>query len=197
MTKLIRKIHTWLGLLSFSILLVFAIAGLEATFAPHPEQREKPSASTRLEDFSVPPNLTDKQLADLIQERYGLHVSSAIPQWARRRDPANNLRLDYYSVNGRTRVTVLEKEGKLRFEGERVGLAQFLNRIHGTTIRATSPALRVRMWTWYVEFSIWSLLGMTCSGLYLWLASRPAWRWAVVSFAAGTGVFTLLTLWTR
>jgi hypothetical protein len=197
MRIVVRKIHTWLGLLSFSILLVFGITGLEATVAPHPERRPKPDVRVWYEDFSSPPNLTDKQLADHIQENYRMYKAHTIPQWALARDPENNLRLDYYSVNGRTRVTVLEKERRLRFEEQRTNLGQFINHLHATTIRSSSPDLRVRLWTWYVEFSIWSLLAMTVSGLYLWLSSRPRWRWAIVSFAAGTGAFCVLLWLTR
>ena len=98
------------------------------------------------------------------------------PDWAIKHDKENHLVLDYYSVNGMNRVTVLEAEKKLKFEDSRVSFLDFLNRIHATTIRAEVPDLRVRGWIYYNYASIWFLLFMTFSGLYLWLASRPGWR---------------------
>jgi hypothetical protein len=59
------------------------------------------------------------------------------------------------------------------------------------------PDLLIRMWAWYTEFAIWSLLFMPVTGVYLWLASRPRHRWAQFSFAAGSGLFLLLYAITR
>ncbi|MCG6924557.1 MAG: hypothetical protein LJF30_04495 [Acidobacteria bacterium] len=49
-----------------------------------------------------------------------------------------------------------------------------------------SSDLRVRAWAWYLELSIWSLLLMALSGVYLWLSTRPRHRWARVSLVVGT-----------
>jgi hypothetical protein len=55
----------------------------------------------------------------------------------------------------------------------------------------------MRLWTWYNEFSIWSLIGMSLSGVYLWLASRPRYRPAIYVFAFGSLSFLLLYMLTR
>jgi len=63
--------------------------------------------------------------------------------------------------------------------------------IHKMTIQRHEAKhyLQERLWTFYTEFSIWALTAMSVSGLYLWLATRPRFRAAQCSFAAGCGIF--------
>ena len=197
MRVLIKKIHIYLGLISFTALLIFAITGIEAAMSPGPGRPEKREPALRTEDYKPRPGMSDKEVADEILATRDLGMAHPIPQWALKRDPENNLRLDYYSVNGMTRVTVLEREGKLRFEANRVGIWQFFNRIHATTIRADAARMPMRLWTYYNEFAIWSLIAMSLSGVYLWLAARPKLWNAWASLAAGAALFTILWALTR
>ena len=197
MRALIKKIHIYLGLVSFAALLVFAITGIEAALSPGPGQRETPAPVVRTADYKPRPGMSDKEVADEILAAQDLGMAHPVPQWAIKRDGENNLRLDYYSVNGMTRVTVLEREGKLRFEQTRVGLWAFFNRIHATTIRADARRWPMRLWTYYNEFAIWTLLLMTASGVYLWLASRPSLWFAWAAFGGGTALFVALWVLTR
>jgi hypothetical protein len=91
---------------------------------------------------------------------------------------------------------VLEKENRIRIETRRNGPAQFLNGLHTTTVNR-HPDWRIRWWGYYTEFSIWSLIGMALSGVYLWLASRPRYAPARYAFALGCGAFLLLYGLTR
>lgn len=197
MHALIRKIHMYVGLLNFTILLVFGITGLNATFEQAPAARPKPDPLVKLEDYTPPPNATDKQVADDIHRSRITGFAHPIPEWALKRDKQKNLQLDFYSPNGMRRIVVLEKENKIRIENNPVGVWDFISRMHATTIRAEAIDWRMRLWTWYTEFSIWSLITMALSGLYLWLASRPSYKWAIVSFAVGSGSFLVLWVLTR
>src|SRR2546423_12757309 len=98
MRALIKKIHMYSGLLSFSALIVFGITGLTATFE-RPEQRQRES-SARFRDFTVPPNLTDKQVADLVYAALRIPLSAPIPSWAVHRNGGNQLQLEFYTLNG-------------------------------------------------------------------------------------------------
>jgi hypothetical protein len=197
MRELIKKIHMYLGLLSFSILVVFGIAGLRATILPRFQDRPKPEASVHFESFTAPDNLTDKQVADRVWEHLKVPLSAPAPPFAIRRNGDNDLGFGFYTPAGVTRVTVLEKEDRLRIESVRNTFWAYLSNLHATTIRAASPDWRVRMWTWYNEFSIWTLLGMSLSGLYLWLSSRPRYRPAQFCFVLGSGCFIVLYLLMR
>jgi hypothetical protein len=197
MYALFRKLHMYAGLLNLSILLIFGVSGLWATFEPAPDRRKPPDPDVEFRDFTVPPGLDDKAAADKVHEFLHLPLTSPIPNYALRRDANNDLTLNFYTVNGVRRAVVLEKEHRIRLETQHTTFANYLNGLHTTTINNPSTDWRVRWWTYYNEFSIWSLIGMSISGVYLWLASRPRYSPARWTFAAGCGVFILLYAITR
>jgi hypothetical protein len=186
----------YLGLLNYVSITVFGIAGLSATFEPGP-RRPQPSAEARVEPFTVPPNASDKEVADAVYQAVHFPLSNPIPKGALRRNPENELVLNFYTLNGLYKVTVLEKENRLLIEPNRNNIVRFLDAMHSVTQANQSRHLLVRLWGWYNEFAIWSLIAMSVSGVYLWLASRPRYRWAQISFAAGTAVFVGLWAVTR
>ena len=185
----IRRLHMYAGLLTVSSLLVYSIVGMVAMMEEAPAKRPKPQVDVTYKEFTVPQSMDDASVARQILSQFAIPLANPIPDWAIKHDKENNLLLDYYSVNGMTRVTVLEKEKRLKWEKTNIGFLDFLNRIHATTIRAEVPDFRVRGWIYYNEFSIWSMIFMTFSGLFLWLSSRPGWGWAQVAFASGLALF--------
>ena len=101
-TKWIKKIHMYLGLVNFTILFIFGLVGISASFLPPPSEQDR--------------------------------AEPEAPDW------------------------------------------------------------RTQLWALYIEVSIWSLILMASSGIYLWLTSRPKLRWAQLSFAAG--IISFIALWT-
>jgi hypothetical protein len=187
----------YVGLLNLSILLIFGVAGLQATFEPAPENRKRPDADVEFRDFTVPAGLDDKAAADRVHAFLHLPLTAPLPKYAIRRDANNDLALNFYTANGVRRAVVLEKEHRIRLETEHTTITSYLNGLHATTINSASPDWRIRWWTYYNEFSIWSLIVMSISGAYLWLASRPRYSPARWTFAAGCGAFLLLYFLTR
>ena len=197
MNRWIKKLHMYFGLLNFSILLVFGIAGLQATLALAPDKRAPPEPKVRLEAYTPPSALDDKGVADDVYRVLKLPLTTPLPKFAIRRDGDKNLTFGFYTVNGPHQVTVLEKEGRLRVETTTNTIWRYFNGLHTMTIQARAQDLRVRMWTWYNEFAVWSLIGMSLSGCYLWLSSRPRYRPAQLVFVAGSGGFVVLYWLTR
>jgi hypothetical protein len=197
LNPLLKKIHMYIGLLNFSILFVFGVAGLSATF-DSPEDRQE-EAVERLMPFSSPPNATDKEVADAVYDLLKLPLTQPPPKPALRRDADKNLTFNFFNPNAVTGVTVLEKEHQLRVRTLHNNTARFMNVLHKATIQhpIAKRDLRIKLWTWYNEFSIWSLMLMALSGVYLWLSSRPGFLWAQVSFVAGCGAFIVLYIVTR
>jgi len=181
----IKRIHIYLGLLSFSHFIVYGIAGLTAG-VQHSLERPKVPISARYEPFIVPPNSTDKQVADLVYYQLKLPFTRPMPEWYLNRTDSNDLLLDFLNINGIYRVTVLEKEQRLKIEEIRNSAWLFLEDLHGGTGRDPVEARLVHFWGYYNEFAMWSLLGMAISGLYLWLSARPRLRWAQVCVALST-----------
>lgn len=192
MNEFVKKLHAWLGLLSFTILLIYGITGLSVTLLPAPEARPRREGGTEFVDFRVPPNLTDKQVADRVWEALKVPLANPAPEWSLRRDADNNLTMGFYTPNGPTHVTVLEREGRLRVVRERSEWPAFLNNLHASTLRDRPTDWRMRAWIAYNEFAIFALIFMSLSGVYLWLSSRPRHRAAQISFFAGTGAFLVL-----
>jgi hypothetical protein len=195
--SLFKKLHMYAGLLNLSILLIFGVAGLWATFEPAPERRKRPDPDVEFRDFTPPAGLDDKAAADRVHEFLNLPLTTPLPKFAIRRDANNDLALNFYTPNGIRRAVVLEKEHRIRIETQHIGFANYLNGLHTMTLNNRSPDWRVHWWTYYNEFSIWSLIGMSISGVYLWLASRPRYRPARWTFALGSGAFILLYAMTR
>jgi hypothetical protein len=182
----------YIGLLNLSILLVFGVAGLTATI----DNRADRDPEVEYRAYTVPAGLDDKAAADRVWEFLRLPLSQPLPKYAIRRDASHDLTLDFYSPSGVRRAVVLEKENRIRLETRRNGFAEYLNALHTTTINR-NPDWRMRWWGYYTEFSIWSLIVMSLSGVYLWLASRPLYTPARYAFALGCGTFLLLYILTR
>ena len=197
MHKWFRKVHMYTGLLNFTILVIFGIVGLSATFLPRPAQRSQPEREVRYLDFTAPGGLDDRQLADHVYEELKLPLTKPAPEWAVQRDSDNNPTANFYTPGKMYYTTVLEKEARLRVETAPYDTWAFLMHLHEMTPRNANPDWRTQLWAYYVEFSIWSLIGMALSGVYLWLASRPGFRWAQLSFAAGCGILVLFFVLVR
>jgi len=69
MLALVKKLHMYIGLLNFSNLIVFGIAGLAATFQG---EGGMAAGATRYESFTRPPGTTDRQIADLVFDHQAL-----------------------------------------------------------------------------------------------------------------------------
>jgi hypothetical protein len=192
MTELLKRLHIWIGLFNFTILIVFALAGLHATIMPAPAQRPTPAIVTREVEYETPPDFTDAQVADDLYRKLELPLVGPIPEWAIGRNAENVLVLEFHSPNGVHRATVLEEQKKVRIEHSRTTTGEFLNVMHATTIYHSTPDWRVRLWSLYVDLSIFSLLFMVATGMWLWLATRPKLWWAGASFGAGTALFAFL-----
>jgi hypothetical protein len=186
--RLVKKIHIYFGLLNFTVVLVFGIAGLAASYdATFPHE---PAPMVEERAFQVPAGLRDIQIGDLVYLtlRPPLVSPRLYPVF---RNEKKELIVDFYSVNGMQHITVLPQESKLRIENHPRNFWQYVNDLHAVTGRP--PNLKLRLWAYYVEFSIWSLLAMVLTGLYLWIASTRKFRWAGYSFAAGTAL--VVALW--
>src|SRR5947207_12402008 len=109
MTPWIRRIHIYLGLLNFTILLVFGLAGLVVTFEAPDIFKQKQGPAVETLDFTPAPNASDREVAQAIE---GLIAPRHAGPPNIRRNGKNQLVADFYSVNGLVRTTLLENEHK-------------------------------------------------------------------------------------
>lgn len=188
---LVLKLHIYAGLLSFAQLIIYGAAGLAATIEDRP--RPKPVRASREVAYTPPASKTDKEVADDVYRRLALPLTRPMPLFAIRRDGHDDLLLDFYNINGIHRVTVLEREHKLRIDDVHNGPGTFLNDLHTVTLNDSEAPRLVRVWGYYNAFAMWCLLGFCLSGAYLWLtaAARSWWAWGCL--AAGSAV--MASLW--
>ena len=193
----VKKLHIYFGLINFTNVMIFGIVGLWLAFEVAPAARPRVDPQVRYEEFAAQPGASDKDVADRVYERLRIPLSAPVPKFALQRDTEHNLTFTFYTVNGPSKVTVLESENRIKVEARRNSFAQFLNGLHEATTRNSRPALASRLWAIYNEFSIFTLLFLAVSGPYLWLASRPRMRLAQYSFGAGCAMFLVLYALTR
>ena len=189
--QIILKIHIYAGLLSFSHLVIYGIAGLVATVQTSLE-RPKIARNLRFVPFTVQANLTDKQVADQVWHHLNLPLTRPVPNWFLQRTPQGDLLLDFYNINGIRRVVVLEREQRLRIEDIRNSTAIFLEDVHAATTGDREAPPLIHVWAVWNEFAMWSLLAFCVSGVYLWLAARPPGVWAYACLGVGTAAFAIL-----
>jgi hypothetical protein len=192
--RLLKKLHTYAGLLTFINLAVYGIVGLSITVL---RKANDPPPIVYYQNFTVEANLTDHQVAERICKVLNLSLATPVNSFAIQRDPAKNLLLDLRHVNGRHQITVLEKEGRIRVEATRKSLIYYLFTLHETTAAFHSGDWRMQLWADYNEFAMWSLLLMLATGFGIFLGSRARSRLAQVSLAAGCLVFATLYLWSK
>ena len=192
---MILKIHTYAGLMTFVNLMIYGIVGIAAAFEPSPDAPAPAPVVSEL-PFTIEPNLTDRQVAERVVARLGLSLATPVQDFAIQHDQAHNLVLDFHHANGRHRVTFPDVT-RMRVEHTRRPLQGYLASLHTASAAFRIGDWRMQLWSYYNEFAMWCLMVMTATGTYLWLSRRARHRWAMVSFAAGAGLFLTMYVWTR
>ena len=186
MYKWMKKLHMYAGLLSFLAMMVWGVAGVLGTVRPAPGTVNPPEPEVSYVDFRVPADLNDKQVAEQILAAINPpFIGMARP----RRDPQGRLFMNYFTPNGRRRFILHEEENRIEVQKNQMPLPGFLNSMHVQTWNHSHPAIEVKLWGAYNELSLWAMMFMTLSGLYMWIATRPGLRWTQWTLAAGTAVF--------
>ena len=189
MTWSVRRIHTYLGLLNFTLVLVFGLAGLVVTFEAPDIFHQAHGPSIEFRQFSPDPSASDREVAQVLATTVNPgHAGPPVVS----RNAMNQLVTDFYSANGLVRITLFEREHRIRIETFRNSIWRFIDNVHATTIADAARGGVARAWAWYIEFSIWSLIAMSLTGLWLALSSRWNYRWTRVSLAAGFIIFAAL-----
>jgi len=191
-----KKIHMYAGLLSFMAFVVWGVTGIDAIFLPRPGEWQPPLISGHAEfPFEGGGNLDDKKLAKAIYEAANLAMRGGY--YDIRRDEAGHLAFTAFTVNGQRDLTYLEEQRRVRIDFRDGDLGSFFSSMHTGHSRRGPPDLPARLWGYYNEFSTWAFLFMVLSGIYLWVATRPGMRWALILGGITTATTLLLWVMTR
>ncbi len=179
--RFVRKVHIYAGLLNFTSVMICGMAGLVVTFEAPDIFHGAAEKQVEIRDFTAPDIASDQDLAQAIGSVVE-HANSIAP--VVKRDAQHQLVVDFYSVNGLKRVTVSESEHQLRIETLRNSGWRFIDNLHATTIHEKTEDWAIRGWAWYMELSIWCLIAMTLTGIWMGLRRR-SFRLGLVSLAFG------------
>lgn len=185
---MIRRLHICAGLLVFSQLLVYGIAGLVATVQPS-LRRPKVPREVRYIPFVVAAGEADKSVAARVYETLKPPLSRPVPDWFLRHTPEGHLLLDFYNINGIYSVVVLRGEQRIKVDHIRNSTALFLEDIHAATPGENGAPDLLRAWAIWNEAGMWALLFFCLTGVYLWLTSRPRLPWAWMLLAGSSAAF--------
>jgi hypothetical protein len=189
MNAWIRRIHMYLGLVNFSLLIVFGLAGLVVTAEAPDIFHQKQTPPPSFMEFTAPSSASDREVAQSISQTLApAHAGPPVVH----RNAANQLVAEFYSVNGMVRATLLEDQRRLEVQTFRNSIWRFIDNAHATTISEQEGGAAVRAWAWYIEISIWSLIAMALSGVWLGVTARWNFRWTRISLAAGCAAFVAL-----
>src|SRR5580658_7577 len=72
---LLKKVHTYAGLLTFVNLAVYGVAGLSVTFL---QQSGRAASVISYQNFSIEPNLTDRQVAERVRSQLSLSLETPV-----------------------------------------------------------------------------------------------------------------------
>ena len=183
------------GLLSFLGLTVWGVVGVESAFRSAPEERPRAEPVVRQIDFQTPDDVADPELAQMMVDAAQMPFITDAPRQVR--DARNRLTMTYFTVNGRRHIVLLEDEAKIRIEETPNSFWDFLDATHTNTLFHSRPAWQIKLWGAYNEMSLWSVIFMTVSGVYMWLATRPKLSWAGWTLAAGCAAFGLFYMFVR
>lgn len=192
MKELIRRWHIYAGLMTFWALLVFGLAGSYVTFRP--DKRAAPEPVAKRVKFAPPAGATDRQVADLLRAEFGFGNTKPVPNWVIQRNPEGHLSFPLWSPNGWVTVTWLQDSGEALVAEDPFSTGEYINQMHSALPLSNGAPLKL-LWSVYTELSIFTLLFLVLSGIYLWLTTRPKLWWAQVSFVVGTGVFIFFFVW--
>jgi hypothetical protein len=164
---LIARIHTCTALLTFINLILYAVVGIAAIFGSRtapPVVWEQP--------FAEQANQSDRQVAERVVRLLGLSLATPVHDFVIGHDADRRLVLDFYHANGRHKVTVLDRPGRLRVSQTRATVWKYLSTLHVTTAAFQSGDWRMQLWAWWNEFAMWCLAAMAASGVWIWWQRR-------------------------
>src|SRR6185437_9859166 len=138
LTRWTKKIHMYAGLLNFTILMVFGVAGIRATL----QTPRQGATEVETRQFRVPPNLDDFQAAQAAFQFVNAPLSQPPTQRNVHRDGQNDVTFDMGTINGPRTVTLIETQDELRIETHRNRLSAFIDNMHATTMNTTNPDIR-------------------------------------------------------
>ena len=186
-----RDLHLYLGLFISPFVVVFAVSVFFLVHAWLPKRRD--AGPTRVvTDLALPPNLeqlSGRQLIDALQPVLASIKAQGEVGWVQHRAKEHHLILPV-SVPGRlTTVTIVVAKREAVIEPRTTGLADAFVMLHKSPgphlVGIRMNWIYMRLWRWFADGTVYLVLFLSASGLYLWYALRAERRIGLCLLVAG------------
>lgn len=190
LNKIIKKIHTYIGLQAVLALLLFSIAVIAVSI----KSEKKPELTYH--KFEGDKSLANIELAKLLHKQVGLRFEG-IPQWWMLSEKDDGrLVIRVKSPAARREVILNKINGNVEIRSWPLTFSHFANYMHQESIarRKVSDSLWLWAWSLYIEASILALFTLPVTGLYIWVSKKsPRQFWA--KFSLICSLMTMTILW--
>jgi hypothetical protein len=195
-SKLIRDLHLYFGLFISPYVIVFAASVFFLVHSWLPGASPRPPGARSVSNVSLPPNLENlsgRERIDALKpalDQAGVHGEVG---WIQHRVKEGRLVIPV-TVPGRSTTVIIDlarREATIQEQG--TGLANALVLLH----KSPGPHLAgirmnwfwMKVWFWLADATVYLLLFITVSGVYLWYLLRPQRRIGLALLVAGAFSF--------
>ncbi len=193
--RLTRDLHLYVGLFVSPFVLVYAISAIVLNHAFLPWGGDDTAVETRSVTVRIPDDTNSLQVARQLRAQLDLHGEIGFVNRNRRTE---RLSFPVETPGVTTTVRVDLRSGVVELGRKETGVWSgmvYLHRIpgpHNVSIRGNWIATRV--WGWIADASVYLLLFVSASGIYLWAVLRAERKAGLVFLGAGALSFVLLVV---
>lgn len=190
LNKIIKKIHTYIGLQATLAILLFSISVIAVSI----KSEKEPELTYH--QFAGDISLANIELAALLHKQVGLTFEPIPEQWMLSEADVGRLVVRLKSPAGRRKVTLNKTNGNIEIRSWPFTVSDFANHMHQESFgrRRVTDSLWLWAWSLYIEVSILALFVLPATGLYIWVSKKaPKQTWAKLSLICS--LMTMSVLW--
>lgn len=193
--RLTRDLHLYFGLFVSPFVLVYAISAILLNHAYLPWGGDDGAVETRRIDIRIPDDTNSLEVAKQVREQIGERGEIGFVNRNRR-----NQRLSFpIEVPGATTTVRVDlRTGVAEVERKATGVwagMVYLHKMPGPhNVGIRGNWILTRVWGWVADGSVYLLLFVSASGVYLWAVLRAERKAGLVLLGAGALSFMLLVV---
>lgn len=190
LNKIIKKIHTYVGLQAVLALLLFSITVIAVSI----KSEEEPELSYH--QFKSDISLEDIELAKLLYKEVGLRFEAMPKKWMLSEKEKGYLVIKLKSPAAKRELTINKISGNVEIKSWPPTFSNFANYMHQESFGRRKATDSMWLWAWslYIELSILALFVLPATGLYIWASKKTSKKfWA--NFSLFCSLMTMSLLW--
>jgi len=194
--KVVHDLHLYLGLFISPFVLVFSVSVFFLVHAWLPKFSEQKAVTRIVSDFPLPAdlqNLSGRKLVDAVRPSLDYAKVSGEISFIRHQVNEHKLVIPVIIPGRETTVTINTTNREATIVSRETGLADALVTLHkfpGQHLEAIRMNwFWMTAWRWMADMTVYLILFISVSGVYLWYVLRAERRVGYVLLSAGAVVF--------